>query len=241
MLQLCELYNRLVLAGQEGAISPELINAVQHALRETDADYLKEEIPLAIEQSLEDVHRVARIVRAMKEFSHPGTDDKMAVDINKSIDTTITVARNEWKYVAELNSDYDPTLPLVACFPGDFNQVMLNLIVNAAQAIGDVVKENSGRKGQITVRTRQDGDWVEIRVHDTGSGIPEPIRRRIFEPFFTTKEVGKGTGQGLAMAYNVIVKKHGGTISFETETGQGTTFIVRLPIGNVQTPAKVPS
>jgi signal transduction histidine kinase len=170
------------------------------------------------------------IVRAMKEFSHPGGKEKAAADLNKAIQSTATVARNEWKYVAEMKLDLDPSLPLVPCFIVEFNQAILNLVTNAAHAIGDVVKQNPGAKGRITIQTRHDGKDVEIRVSDTGTGIPEFARPHIFEPFFTTKGVGSGTGQGLAVVYNSIVKKHGGTAHFETETGVGTSFILRLPI-----------
>jgi signal transduction histidine kinase len=130
-----------------------------------------------------------------------------------------------------MNLDLEPGLPTVTCFIGELNQAMLNLVVNAAHAIGDVVKERAGAKGAISIRTRLEGEQVEIRVSDTGSGIPESIRSRIFEPFFTTKEVGKGTGQGLTVVYNSIVKRHGGSVAFETQVGQGTTFVIRLPIG----------
>jgi signal transduction histidine kinase len=129
-----------------------------------------------------------------------------------------------------LKLDLDPELPLVPCFISEFNQSMLNLVVNAAHAIGDVVKQNPGTKGVITVQTRRNQDSVVVRVSDTGGGIVEAHRGHIFEPFFTTKEVGKGSGQGLAFVYNSIVKKHGGTVTFETETGKGTTFIIHLPI-----------
>jgi signal transduction histidine kinase len=188
------------------------------------------EVPQAIQQSLQGIGRVTTIVRAMKEFSHPGSEEKSDTDLNRAIETTITVARNEWKYVAEVVTDFDPALPLVRCLPGEINQVILNLIVNAAHAIADVVENNGKSKGTITIRTRSQGDRVEIRVSDTGTGIPETIRAKIFDPFFTTKGVGKGTGQGLAIAHSVIVDKHGGTISCETEVGKGTTFVIRLPL-----------
>ena len=166
----------------------------------------------------------------MKEFSHPGTEQKSAVNLNDAIESTVTVARNEWKYVADLETDFDPNLPLVPCLPGEFNQVILNLIINAAHAIADAVGKDSGTKGRITISTRRQGDWVEIRLVDTGTGIPEAVRGRIFDPFFTTKPVGKGTGQGLAIARSVIVDKHGGTLTFETRLGQGTAFIICLPV-----------
>jgi len=197
-----------------------------------DVDYLRQEVPAAIAQLEEGVANVARIVRAMKEFSHPGPAEKVAVDINRALDSTILVCRNEWKYVADLKSEFDPELPLVPCVAGEINQVFLNLIVNAAHAIGDSVRDN-GQKGAITVSTRRSGDWAEIRVRDTGTGIPEEIRPRIFDPFFTTKEVGKGTGQGLAIAHSVVVQKHQGAIDFESCVGAGTTFLVRLPLGSL--------
>jgi signal transduction histidine kinase len=164
----------------------------------------------------------------MKEFAHPGLEEMTSVDINRAIRNTISVARNEWKHVAEVSSEFDPDLPWVTCVPGALNQVLLNIFVNAAHAIGEV----SGRtkKGAITVVTRRDGDWAEIRIGDTGAGIPEEIRQRIFDPFFTTKQPGKGTGQGLASAHYIVVKKHHGTIAVESEVGIGTTFIIRLPM-----------
>ncbi len=185
---------------------------------------------MAIGQTLEGVERVSKIVRAMKEFSHPGGKEKSPADLNQAIESTVTVARNEWKYVADLKLELEPELPPVPCFLGEFNQCVLNLVVNAAHAIGDVVKTIPGAKGLITVQTRRDGDQVEVRVTDTGTGIAEANRAKIFEPFFTTKDVGKGTGQGLAMIYGSMVKRHGGTVTFETEVGRGTTFIIRLPL-----------
>jgi signal transduction histidine kinase len=151
-------------------------------------------------------------------------------NLNNAIESTVTVARNEWKYVADVSLELDPGLPAVPCFLGEFNQAVLNLVINAAHAIGDAVKEHPGSKGTIAVRTRRDGDHVEVRVSDTGAGIPEAIRPHIFEPFFTTKPVGKGTGQGLSIVYGNVVKKHGGIVRFESEVGKGTTFILRLPL-----------
>ncbi|HEX5324272.1 MAG TPA: ATP-binding protein, partial [Capsulimonadaceae bacterium] len=208
----------------------ELVRALDDAVAKADVDYLTSEIPTAIQQSLEGVQRVANIVLAMKEFSHPGTSEKTSIDLNHAIESTITVARNEWKYVADLITDLDPDLPLVPCLPGDLNQVFLNLIVNAAHAVGDVVRRGDSEKGTITVRTRRYGGFAEIAIEDTGSGVPQEVRSRLFDPFFTTKEVGKGTGQGLAIARSVVVNKHGGTIHFDSEVGKGTTFIVRLPL-----------
>jgi PAS domain S-box-containing protein len=199
------------------------------ALQSTEAEALLVEIPTAIDHSLEGIHRVAVIVRAMKEFSHPSVQKK-AIDLNRAIESTITVSTNEWKYVADVETDLDPDLPAVPCVPGEINRVLLNLIVNAAHAIAEVVGDGAAGKGRIVVSTRVEGGRVVIRVQDSGAGIPMAIRGRIFEPFFTTKGVGRGTGQGLSIAYNVITRKHGGTLSFETEEGSGSTFIIRLPL-----------
>src|SRR6185295_7978872 len=202
-------------------------------LGDADFDYLKEEIPRALNQSLEGVDRVAKIVRAMKEFSHPARE-KTATDLNRAIQSTITVASNEWKYVAEVEMDLDNNLPSVHCSPAEFNQVVLNMIVNAAHAISDVVGDGGKGKGKIRVKTRPEGEWALIEISDTGAGMPAHVQQRIFEPFFTTKEVGKGTGQGLAIAHNVIVDKHGGTIKVASAPGKGTTFTIRLPIGGMK-------
>lgn len=221
---------QLLQACRSNTISPELLNEVEEAVDQADLEYLTEEIPKAIEQALLGVERISKIVQSMKEFAHPGSDDKQATDLNRAIESTITIARNQWKYVADLATDFDPQLPLVPCFVGEFNQVILNLIINAAHAIGDTVEAGQQKKGRITVHTRQRGEWAEIRIGDTGTGIPEAVRSKIFDPFFTTKQVGQGTGQGLAISHQVIVEKHQGQLSFETEVGKGTTFIIRLPL-----------
>ncbi|MGB0104699.1 MAG: ATP-binding protein, partial [Candidatus Sulfotelmatobacter sp.] len=223
------------------SLSCENVAVVAAEVERVVAGYLLEEIPKAIEQTLEGVTRVSQLVSAMKEFSHPGTKEKTPLDLNHAIQSTITVARNEWKYVADVETEFDPSLPLVSCQPGEFNQVILNLIVNAAHAIAEVVGKNGSQKGKIKVQTRDCQEWVEIRIQDTGSGIPEKARARIFDPFFTTKKIGKGTGQGLAIARSVVVDKHDGSIHFETEEGKGTTFIIRLPYDGKVLAAKAAS
>ena len=225
--ELLEQY-RSIVQGMAGSIPDEIAVRLKQAEQSCDLEFIRDEVPRAIEQSLDGSRRVAKIVRAMKEFSHPDSAEKTATDLNRAVESTITVARNEWKYVSEVVTEFDDQLPAVVCYPGDINQVVLNLLVNAAHAIKEKVKDRE--KGQITVRTRMSGDDVEISVSDNGNGIPEAIRNRVFEPFFTTKEVGKGTGQGLALAYTVVVKKHGGKIWFETEVGKGTTFFITLPV-----------
>ncbi len=228
--RLLSSFEGLLSAAENHTVTDDLVAEVKDMVEEADMHYLTEEMPKAIEQSLEGVDRVATIVRSMKEFSHPGSIEKQAVDINRALENTLTVSRSEWKYVADAVTEFDPTLPLVNCLPGECNQVFLNLVINAAHAIAEKLGHDSTEKGTITVSTGHDGDWAEIRVRDTGTGIPEEIRCRVLDPFFTTKEVGRGTGQGLAIAHTVIVEKHGGTLAFKTEIGQGTTFIVRLPI-----------
>jgi len=227
---LLEKYNKLLKAVKQSEPSSQLVSEIEEALEAVDLDYLTEEIPNAIQQSLEGVERVTSIVRAMKEFAHPGSKEKTLTDINRAIESTVTVARNEWKYVAEMKTDFADDLPPVSCLPGEFNQVILNIVVNAAHAISETIGNESVQKGVITISTHKAGDWVEIRISDTGSGIPEEVRSKIFNAFFTTKGVGKGSGQGLAISHSVIVDKHDGDLYFETEAGKGTTFIIHLPI-----------
>ena len=164
----------------------------------------------------------------MKKFAHPGEEAAAAVDINEAIENTITVARNEWKYVAEMETFLAPDLPLVFCYPGSINQVLLNLIVNAAHALANPAGPED--KGVITISTSYDQGSVEIRVSDTGCGISATNLSKIYDPFFTTKEVGKGTGQGLAIVHDIVVHKHGGSIEVESEIGKGSTFKVVLPV-----------
>jgi signal transduction histidine kinase len=214
-----------VLAGD-----PSMVAAEAAATAEDTADlaYLVDEMPKAFAGCIDGLQRVARIVRSMKEFAHPDSIEMSSVDLNRAIESTIVIAHNEYKYIAELETRLDP-IPHVLCYAGDVNQAVLNIIVNAAHAIHDVVG-NGGGRGRIVVATRQDGDHVVISIQDTGGGIPEHIRARIFDPFFTTKVVGKGTGQGLSIAHSVIVDKHGGELTLETEVGVGSTFHLRLPI-----------
>ncbi|MDR3673162.1 MAG: PAS domain S-box protein [Holophaga sp.] len=230
---LLELQARQALP-PEGAEVLDLINRL-------DLDYLTDEIPEAIKQTLDGVVRVAAIVSAMKDFSHPGVEGKIPSNLNRAIESTLTVSRNEWKYVARLETDLDPALPPVRCLQGEINQAVLNLVVNAAHAIEEALGgRHTGKLGVIGISTRQVGQEVRISVSDNGPGIPEAIRDRIFEPFFTTKPVGKGTGQGLAIVHAVVVEKHGGRVTVETETGRGTTFHLFLPLGDPESPPSSP-
>jgi PAS domain S-box-containing protein len=206
------------------------LQLLRDGLKRCDHEYMRAEVPKALDQSLDGISRVARIVQAMKEFSHPGTDEKQPADINKAILTTLTVSRNEWKYVAEVETILQPDMELVPCHIGELNQVVLNLLINSAHAIAEVVGVGSETKGKITVRTSQDQQYTTITIADTGGGIPPAIQSKVFDPFFTTKGVGRGTGQGLSLAHNSIVKKHGGKIWFESEIGKGTSFFIQLPM-----------
>ena len=203
-----------------------IIKEILDTLNVIDIEYLIEETPLATEQALDGVKRISKIVKAMRVFS-AGNEEKTSLDINEAIRSTLVVCKNEWKYNAKIVMELDENLPHVFCYSGEFNQVILNLIVNATYAVKE--RYPSGL-GQITISTKKDENSAEIRIEDNGIGIPEKIRNRIFDPFFTTKKVGKGTGQGLHIAYSIIVEKHNGSITFESEEGVGTTFIVRLPL-----------
>ncbi len=226
---LLEHCQTLVTLGEDTSSSVAIEN-IKKCVTTSDIPYLLSEIPNAILQSLDGIGRVTKIIRAMKEFSHPGTTVKQAIDINRAIESTVVVSTNEWKYVAEVVLELSPNLPLLPCLPGELNQVILNLIVNAAHAIEDNKNRSSTEKGRITISTVAKDDAIEIAIKDTGGGIPASIADKIFDPFFTTKEVGKGTGQGLALARSTIINKHGGTIDFRTEIGVGTTFLITLPI-----------
>lgn len=204
---------------------PSLIMGSEKDVTLAQLEYFKQEAPKAIEQSLEGIDRISHIVTAMRFFTHPGSENKEIADLNQIIQNAISLSRNEWKIIAEIKTDLDPNLPGVECLPIELSQVVLNIIINAIHAIQDSGEE----KGQIVIVSRQAGELIEVSITDNGTGIPKEIQSKIFDPFFTTKDIGRGTGQGLAIAYTVIVKKHGGTLEFESETGKGTTFIISLP------------
>jgi two-component system NtrC family sensor kinase len=232
ILQLLNAHMRLIARLEKAGLEQESVAQLRRLAEELDFDFLAEEVPRALSANTEGLERIAKIVLSIKEFAHPGQEEKQPADINKAIKNTITVARNEWKYVAEVVTDLDPDLPPVPCVVGELNQVVLNLIVNAAHAIADVMDESVEKRGLITITTRQRDGLAEISVADNGSGIPEEIRNRIFDPFFTTKEPGKGTGQGLAIAYRAVVDNHKGKIALESNEGEGAKFIIRLPLSS---------
>lgn len=204
-----------------------LIESVKNKADEIELDFLCTETPLSIDQSLDGIKQVASIVNAIKEFSHPGEDERTEFNLNQLIETALTVTRNQWKYVADVETTLSPDLPTVEGLPGDINQVILNLIVNAADAIET---EQRGEKGKIVITTQCNDQQVVFSITDNGSGMSDDVRQRIFDPFYTTKGVGKGTGQGLAIAYTIVKQKHNGTIECTNNPDKGTTFTISLPI-----------
>jgi PAS domain S-box-containing protein len=214
------------LPGEEAEKARQTITKIAD---EADVEFMYEEVPQALEQSRQGIARVTEIVRSMKEFSHPGEEGMKPSDLNEGIRNTINVARNEWKYVADLETDLDESLPTVHCQISELNQVLLNMIINSAHAIADKIGD-SEEKGRITIRTRREDNWVVLEVEDTGIGMTEEVRQRVFDPFFTTKDVGRGTGQGLSIAHNVVVTGHGGKFNVRSTPGEGSTFEIRLPL-----------
>ncbi len=208
-------------------LKAELIKLEQE-IENIDLDFLSDELPQATSEAISGVEQISSIVLAMKEFSHPGTKEKTAVDVNRAIENTLKISKNTWKHVADVTTKYDPKLPTVMCLPGELNQVYLNLIVNAAAAIEEA--DRGPKDGHIEVVTTAHPTVVEIAISDNGIGMSEKVRSRIFEPFYTTKGVGKGTGQGLAIVHDIVVSKHGGCISVKSEEGKGTTFSICLPL-----------
>jgi PAS domain S-box-containing protein len=233
--EMLDVYNQVLEDHRERQVAADDFSQIDAIRRQKKIAHYGNEIPAAIQEALDGTERVRKIVLAMREFSHPSEKEKKLADINHGIETTIAISRNEWKYCAEMQTDLDPELPPVNCQIDEINQVILNMIVNAAQAIQEKIQVGSGQKEVISISTRLEQNQALIIVRDTGPGIPEPIRERIFDPFFTTKGIGKGTGQGLSLAHNIIVKKHQGKISVESEVGRGTAFTIALPLSGIET------
>ncbi len=234
LLDICRRFHAMY--GIEGAngVCCAGIEEIFKKSREIDFEFLMEEIPQAIEQSLEGLGRVSNIVKSMKSFSHPDREAMSSANLNRIIEETITIARNEWKYVADVETRLDENLPEILCHPAGLSQVMLNLLVNSAHAIKEAVENGSIEKGLITVSSHREDDMVVMKVEDNGTGIAEEIKHRVFDPFFTTKDVGLGTGQGLAISRSIIVDNHGGTIECESKKGEGAAFIVRLQVNQAR-------
>jgi len=203
-----------------------LVAQLEAIAQDAELTYLSTEIPTSFDSVHDGVTRIAKIVRAMKELAHPGPREATAIDLPRALQNALDVTAATYRYVADVETELS-AVPTVVCFGSDLNQVFLNLIVNAAHAMED---KRAGR-GRLGIRTSIDGDHVVIAISDTGSGISEANRDRIFDAFFTTKEVGRGTGQGLAISRAIVVERHGGTLTFDSQVGVGTTFYVRIPIG----------
>jgi PAS domain S-box-containing protein len=206
----------------------ETVRAAARAEEEADLPFLRDNLPRAFDRCIEGLNHVTRIVRSLKDYAHPSDAEMTPADLNRVVESSLMLAKNEYKYVADLRLELGE-LPPVMCHGSEIGQALVNIVVNAAHAIEDVVK-GTDKMGLITVKTWQDGDSVVIAIGDTGGGVPEAVRSRIFDPFFTTKEVGKGTGQGLAIAWSTVKERHGGELTFETTMGEGTTFFLRLPL-----------
>ncbi|MCC6668751.1 MAG: PAS domain-containing protein [Polyangiaceae bacterium] len=229
-------------AAASGANAGGLLESLEARRSEIDFEYLEQQTGPAFARLLDGAEQVATIVRAMKEFSHPGHKDMAEADLNRALENTLIVSRNSYKYVANVVTELGE-LPRVKCTVGEISQVLLNLVVNAAHAIEDVRAadpERAERPGTITVRSWRDGPDACISVGDDGTGIPDDIRERIFDPFFTTKSVGRGTGQGLSLAHSVA-ERHAGRIELSTSVGVGTTFTLRVPIAGPAQQASTPT
>jgi PAS domain S-box-containing protein len=215
--------------------SPEIPEQFQSKIGQLkvqyDLDYLLDELPRSIDQTELGIAKVSNLVRAMKDFAHPGVKEKAFTNINKGIEVTVEISKNEWKYVADIELNLSQELPLVYCLQDELNQVILNMIINSSHAIEEKNGKGSSQKGKIIIETFKENEFVVINVSDTGMGIKESIINKIFDLFFTTKEVGKGTGQGLAIVHDLIVNKHNGTITVDSTYGTGTKFIIKIPIG----------
>ena len=227
LLGLVDTLQSIRYAAAAGRSIAAAIEVAQQAELDVDLPYLSESLPPAFARCVDGLDQISKIVRSLKDFAHPSAHVKVPADLNRIIENVLTIARSEYKFVATLHTQLGE-LPPITCHAAEISQVVLNLVVNAAHAIGELVR-GSERLGVITVATRYERGTAIITVSDTGTGIPENIRARIFDPFFTTKEVGKGTGQGLSIAWSMVKERHGGELLFDTEVGKGTTFVVRLP------------
>jgi len=240
ILQLITKIVKLVDINKIGNPIQSVTEDIHGFININDISYLVEEIPKAIDQSIEGLSHVAKIVQSMKRFAHPGGNNKVSADINRLIRDTVTISRNEWKYATDVKTEFDDTLPSINCFPGEINQVILNLIVNAAHAIDDKAIKGTREKGIIKIITEKKGKYIIIKIKDNGKGIPNNIQKKIFDPFFTTKTVNKGTGQGLPIVYNIITKNHNGKISFRSKEGMGTIFVIKLPVNEYKNNGETP-
>ncbi|MGD9707522.1 MAG: ATP-binding protein [Candidatus Delongbacteria bacterium] len=230
IIKLVQTYKNLMMSCHTDQDKENARNTIFDLEKKINLDFLTKEMPEALSQTKDGLARIRKIVNAMKQYSNMNLEEKKAADLNKTLENAEIITRNEWKYHAELVNEFDPELPFCECYEPELNQVFMNLIVNAAHATKDAVDQKLVEKGIITVKTSHKDGRIIITIADNGTGIPEKIRERVYDPFFTTKDVGKGTGQGLAIANKTIVERHGGKIWFETEQNKGTTFYIEVQV-----------
>lgn len=236
------LLERLPAPPKAPADCTRALRELAEAARQAEVGYAGEEIPRAAQACLDGVGRVAEVVRALAVFSAARGKRKAPSDLGQIVDCALAMCRSQWEDVADVVRDFDPELPPLTCLAGELSEAILNLIVNAAQAIRDAVRQGTIRRGTIAIRARRKPPWAEIRVEDNGTGMAPEICGKVFEPFFTTRDVGEGMGQGLTVAHAIVVHQHAGAITFDTQPGQGTTFIVHLPLDTPETcPCPAPS
>jgi two-component system NtrC family sensor kinase len=228
LIRLLDEWKAALVLLPAGEIHDNLDNVFSRLTKKFDVDFIRSEMPRAFVRTFDGVERVATIVKAMKEFAHPDTEEQNLADLNHAIETTLLVASNEYKYVAKVHTEF-AAMPGVICNIGELNQVILNLVVNAAHAIHDAGRD--AETGEIHISTEMAGDFAVIRIRDNGCGIPEEHLSKVYDPFFTTKEVGRGTGQGLSIAHAILVDKHRGSIDVNSRVGVGTEFVLRIPVG----------
>jgi len=227
---LLSLYSQLLLENKKHSLSAELTLEIEEITEEIHLESLLVEIPKAIGQILHGKERLIKIVRTMEDFAHPSQSEKKFVNINKALEETFAVLKVEWEDIAGFELDLDPKLPAVYCAIDEINQVIFDILANVTDANKEVIKDETGQKEKITVKTKRADEFINIIIEDTGSGIPPEMIDKIFDPFFTTKEPGKGKGQGLAIAHNIIAIKHHGKLEVQSEIGKGSTFTISLPL-----------
>ena len=230
MAEIIKSYQQTLQAVFQQASSRDELDRLEALEKKLKLAYLSRQVEPAFAQLNEGIDRLRNMGRAIREYAYPNEQEKIPFDLNRIIQNTVTLSRNEWKYVSDLLVDCDASLPLVECYPGEINQLVLSLILNSAQAISEVVGKESGEKGSIEIHTRADGAWVEIRIWDSGPGIPAELREKIFEPFFTTRKKSGNSGQGLTIARSIVESRHGGTNGLDPGSVRGTAFVVRLPV-----------
>lgn len=231
LIRLAVAVDGLRAARERGSMDARAIESVLDLARSIEIQYLSEELPRALEQSRAGLEQVAAMIRSIRMLAHPSTRQFQRVKLNSLVEAAIALTRNQWKTVGALDLHLDPSTGTSGCIPAELTSVVVNLIVNAAQAIAERREGEPTLPGRITVTTKRVDNENHILVADNGIGIPDAVKHRVFERSFTTKAPGKGTGVGLALARTWIVDGHGGRIEFESKRGQGTTFVVRLPLG----------